>query len=167
MKRITQLLTALVFCSLIIFVSCKKKKKPDATEDPRDAAGQALAGPWVPTSVKFDDANRTEWSDFVISFAYNTDTDQGNYTVSGVPTDDGASDVWGTANGTVNWTFDGIDETADVGRVIRADGTGTPMDVTVNSTESPTALTISFTVEDPDARVAGFYGTWSFVFELQ
>ncbi|MEQ9306711.1 MAG: hypothetical protein RJQ14_22545 [Marinoscillum sp.] len=164
MKQITRLLTALVFCSLVIFISCKKKKG-GGEEDPdnRDIVGAALAGPWVPTSVLFDDANRTEWSEFSIGFSYNPDTDAGNYTVSGVPTDDGASDVWG--EGTVNWAFDGDDETADTGTIIREDGV--EMSAELDNIESPTKLTLTFSVDDPDARTAGFYGTWKFEFDIQ
>lgn len=167
MKQFTQLLTALVFCSLIIFVSCKKKKKDEGKDDSRDLVGQALQGTWTPTSAKFDGENRTSgWADFTITFSYNNDTDQGNYTVSGVPTDDGASDVWGTANGTVNWAFDGTDDEPDTEVIIR-EGDGIPMAVTLDNPNDPSSLILIFTVDDPDARTAGFYGEWEFVFEAQ
>ncbi|HCX23281.1 MAG: hypothetical protein CMB80_16025 [Flammeovirgaceae bacterium] len=165
MKRFTQLLTALVICSLVIFVSCKKKKG-SSDPDPRDEFGSVLdGGSWVPSAVTFDNANRTEWDGFVLGFNYNTDTNQGTYSTSGIPTDDGASDVWGT--GTVSWEFGGTEDTPDIGEIIRVSD-GVVMDVTPDNPENPTQLIIQFSVEDPSAgRVDGFYGSWSFTLVKQ
>lgn len=160
MRRFTQLLTALVFCSLVIFISCKKKNKEE-DPDPRDEVAAALlSATWVPSEVTFDGSNRTEWEGFSIGFSYNNETDQGGYSVSGVPTEEGAeaSDVWGD---NVTWTFDGEDESANTGTIVRSDGVS--MTATLDNPDTPTQLRLEFSVEDPGARVAGFYGTWVFV----
>lgn len=156
MKRITQLLTALVFCSLIVFVSCKKKKSSEK-DDPRDAVGNAFIGTWSPTTVTKDTETRTEWDDFTIAFTYNTETHVGGYSVSGVPSDEGASDVWGSD---LTWTFDGEDESADTGVIVRSDET--IINATLDDPENPTTLTLSFTITDASARTAGFNGAWVF-----
>ena len=156
MKRITQLLTALVFCSLIVFISCKKKKKSEK-DDPRDAVGMALSKTWSPTSVTKDTENRTEWDGFTIGFTYNSETDIGGYSVSGVPSNEGASDVWGSG---LSWTFDGEDESADTGTILRSDGV--TVQATLDNPDAPTTLTLSFTITDASARAAGFNGAWIF-----
>jgi hypothetical protein len=164
MKRFTQLLTALVFCSLVIFISCKKKNGGGEDPDERDEVAAAIASNvWVPTSVEFDDANRTEWDGFSISFSYNNDSDVGSYTVSGVPTDDGASDVWGE---NPSWTFAGTEEAPNTGTIVRTHD-GVEMSAQLDNPDTPTVLTLTFSVEDPGAKTAGFYGTWEFVLEPQ
>ena len=163
MKRFTQLLTALVICSLVVFVSCKKKKK-DEDPDPRDEFGTVLdGGSWTPSSVTFDGSNRTEWEGFVLGWTYNTETNAGTYSTSGVPTDDGAADVWGS--GVVAWSFGGSEETPDISTIIRSTD-GLQMSVTPDNVEAPTQLVITFS-NAPDSRVEGFEGNWSFTLVKQ
>lgn len=154
MKKITQLLTALVFCSLMIFISCGSDDGGGGSEtDPRDVAAANLTKTWSVESATFNSTARDEWADFTIGFAYNTETDEGSYTTSGVPTDDGADAVWGS---NITWTY--TSETTP-SAFLRSDG------ITVQSTLNAdnTQLTLSFTVPEAGSRVAGFTGQWVFV----
>lgn len=155
MKKTTQLLTALVFCSLIIFIGCNRNNGTD-DPDPRDVQAALLTtGTWSLSSATVDGTAREEWTGFTLGFAYNNDSDQGTMTASGVPSDEGADAVF--ANG--NWTFDGTDENADVGVIVRADGI--EMSIT---TLNETTLTLSFNVPEASGRIASFDGNWVFTF---
>lgn len=155
MKKITQLLSALVFCSLMIFISCKGDDK--GKTDKRDQQAELLEGAtWKVTSATFDGDTRADWEGATMTFSYNPETDQGTYTVSGVPDEgDGVNSVLGANNASVSWTFP--DENT-VGTIQRADGIDMALSV------SATTLSLTFTVPDPDARIAGFYGEWVFQF---
>ncbi len=161
MKRFTQILTFTLFCTLMIFMSCKKKKS-STKDDPRDAAGAAISKTWVVNTVTKDEETREEWSDFTIGFTYNPDTDMGGYSVSGVPANEGAADVWGAG---VSWSFEGNDDTADTGVIVRSD-IGT-MNATTDDATNPTKLILTFTIENASNRVAGFNGEWVFDLSAQ
>ena len=159
MKQFTQLLTALVFCSLMIFVACNKSGSTEP-DDPRDEVGAAIASkPWTAASVTLDGTTRTEWDGFTISFSYNEETHQGTYTVANVPSNPGASDVFGSG---VTWTFDGVDENANTGVIVRSDGVNVNVSRQGTDPLAPTSLTLSFTITDASNRVAGFNGAWVF-----
>lgn len=157
MRKITKLLPALAYCSLIIFASCKNDD--GGTEvDPRDAQGDKLAGTWSVTSAKFDGMSREDWEGAEITFNYDEETDEGTYTVTGVPDEgDGVNTVFGAEGVSVTWAFSGKN---DLQTVERSDG----ILMTVIVTEG-TSLTLSFQTGAEDARVAGFEGLWEFEFE--
>jgi len=151
MKKTTQLLTTLVFLSLSIFISC-------GGEDPvaidlRDAQGVLASGTFSENGVSVDNSTREEWVGFSLTMSYNADTDQGTFSSSGVPPNEGASDVW-PSSGT--WTFGGTDESPVIGTIMRSDG------VEMSANISPTALTLGFNI--PDAGGRTFDGDWSFAF---
>lgn len=150
MKKITQLLTAFVLGSLMIFISCGGGGDDDGTTvDPRIEIGENLVAvaTGAPTSVTLDGAARTEWSGFSLSFTFNG-TDGGSYTVSGVPDNAGASAVWG---GSGTWSFD-----ADGGVIMRSDN----VDMTAAVTSASVSLT--FDITGSAGRAAAFDGTWKF-----
>lgn len=160
MKRFTPLLTALVFCSLIIFVSCKKKKGTE-DPDPRDEFGSVLNKVnWTPTVVKLGEATRSEWGSFVLGFTYDTETNRGTYSTSGVPADDGADAVWG--DGVISWEFGETNGVADISKIVRLSD-GIEMSVTATPPTDPEELNITFNNAE-EARVAGFEGGWNFTF---
>lgn len=156
MKKSTQLLTALVFCSLMIFISCKKGKD-EPENDPRDAQAEKLTDKtWTVTEATFEGSPRPDWQGATVTFSYNKDTDTGTYTVSGVPTTeegDNAAVVLGT--GSVTWSFESKEQT---GVIIRGDGVD--MDVQVTDT----TLKLTFDITGTGSRIAGFDGTWVFNF---
>lgn len=161
MKKITQLLSALVFCSLMIFISCNKGNddEPEVV-DPRDAQAEKLEGTWNVTSAEFEKAPREDWKSASIKFTYNYDTDAGTYTVSGVPEEQDGDDeakVLGGSSGT--WSFKSETET---GVIVRGDG----VEMTIDNL-SDSALGLTFTITDATARVAGFNGEWEFDFSAQ
>lgn len=164
MKRFTQLLTASIIFSLVIFVSCKKKgggEDPEP-EDKRDAVGTILSKTWTPSSVTKDALPRDEWADFKITFAYNTTTDKGNYTLVGVPTDNGGSDVWGDPTA-ITWTFGGTADAPVFTTITRSDGIEVTASYDDNS--DPTTLkSLSFTITNAANRTEGFNGKWEFSF---
>ncbi|MFT5642204.1 MAG: hypothetical protein ACI9A7_002313 [Cyclobacteriaceae bacterium] len=151
MKKTTQLLTTLVFLSLSIFISCGGSDPVDI--DTRDAQGVLASGTFNENGVSVDGGTREEWEGFSITMSYNVDTDQGTFSSSGAPTNDGAADVW-PSSGT--WTFGGAAGAPDVTTIMRSDG------VEMTAGISATALTLGFTI--PDAGGRTFDGDWSFAF---
>ncbi len=155
MRKITQLLTALVFCSLIIFASCGKGGDDDPKVDVRVEKGEFIATvvTGAPDMVKFDRTERDEWGDLNINFTFvstaNADGQYGGtYTVSDVPTNPGAEYVWGTDG---DWTF-----ANDAGTKITFDGK------TADVVATDSSVTLKFTSTEPAARTAEFAGAWEF-----
>jgi hypothetical protein len=150
MKRLSNLLAALVFASLVIFMSCGGGSE-DPPPDPLVEVVANLKGTaWSPSTVQTDGgAADGDWSGFGINFS--GDIDGGSYTVSGVP--DGFSDVW--ANG--NWTFKNAS-----GSVITKVQGGVTTDMTAAISEG--SLSLSFEVAEPSGRTNGIAGNWTFVF---
>lgn len=171
MKRFTQLLTALVFLSLIIFMSCKKENggggtDPEPEPDPVADFGAALnATTWTPSGVTLKEEDRTEWADagFTLTLNYVTDSNQGNYSITNLPEIDGSDAVWG-AN--VSWSITSVDDSGLIATIDRSDLTGN-MTATLNSITAPTQLILTFNIPEPSARVAGFNGDWEFTFTKQ
>lgn len=160
MKRTTQFLTALVFLSLVVFVSCNKDNDDDPVNtDPRDEQAAMLTGTWEVSSATYEQDPRSEWEGASISFTYNNETDEGTYTISGVPTDSGADavTVFGADGATIGWTFAGE---SSVSTIVR-DLDNQEMSIT-NLTDN--ALTLTFDVPPAGSRVAGFEGSWTFEF---
>ena len=150
MKRLSNLLAALVFASLVIFMSCGGGGD-DPTPDPlADELEDLTAGAWSQSSVTNDISGGVDGTWTNLSVTFTGTTAGGNYTVSGVP--DGFSDVW--ANGT--WTFN------DSGTVINRTqgGVSTPMTASISDTQ----LTLTFDVIESGARTNGITGEWTFVF---
>lgn len=145
MKKVTKLLTALVFGSLMIFISCSKKDDP-VENDPADAIGTVLATiSGSPAAVRLDGEPRDEWDATVFTVTYDPETNSGNISISGVPTNDGAADVW---NGGGAYTLSDDGSTATLGsKMISISG-----------------KTLTFTVEDPSGKAAVFFGVWEFSF---
>lgn len=161
MKRITQLLTALVFCSLIIFISCGGDD--DSNTDPLDEVGTALEKTWTVTSATLDNASRSEWTDagFTITVSdFDSKSNSGTISFANIPSYDGASDVWGEEG---TWTFGST--TSSPYTIVRPDDVS--MSVTFDAA-NPTSVTLAFDIESTStssSRVAGFTGSWVFVFE--
>jgi hypothetical protein len=151
MKKTTQLLTTLVFLSLSVFISCGGDD-PVAI-DTRDAQGVLASGTFNENGVTVDGGTREEWAGFSLTMSYNADTDQGTFSSSGAPTNDGATDVW-PSSGT--WTFGGTADAPVIGTIMRSDG------VEMSANISATALTLGFNIPDAGGRTFG--GDWSFAF---
>lgn len=153
MKKLTQLLTALVFGSLMIFISCGGGGDDGPDEvDGRIELGNNLVSvvSGSPSSVTFDGAARDEWDSFSIAFTFDG-TSAGTYTVSGVPTNDGADAVWGASDATGTWAFN------DDGSVITGSGIS---DLTPSITANSVSLT--FSNDAAGGRAAAFEGAWVF-----
>lgn len=148
MKLISQLLTALVICSLVIFISCGGGGNTDPV-DPVDTIGNQLIANWTLSSAKVDNAARDEWSGFSLNITYNPATNTGSYTASGVPSNVGASDVWPTSG-----SF-----TLEVGAAtIATRNDAIPITVDVDASN----LVLTFTITGSGDRVAAFDGDWEF-----
>ena len=151
MKRLSNLLAALVFASLVIFMSCGGGGGNDGPSDLEiTVTNLTVSGGFSnPATVQTDGGQADgDWSSFGIAFTGTVEG--GSYTVSGVPT--GFSDVW--ANGT--WTIN------DSGKVITKTQGGE--DTAIQATIAEGALTLEFDVADPAGRTSGIGGTWTFVF---
>jgi hypothetical protein len=157
MKKLSNLLAALVFGSLVIFMSCNKKGSDPVKTAAEIQAALLTAGQWstATSNVTYDggpsDAN---WTNFKLTFTGTANG--GTYSTGGTtPTD--FEDVW-PASG--NWTFKN-----DAGtKINRTGGSAGDIELTVSSV-TETSLTITFLVSDPTARVSGIYDeTWSFTF---
>lgn len=151
MKRLSNLLAALVFASLVIFMSCGGGGS-DPAPDPLIAVAANLTGTAYaePTTVQTDGGEADgNWDNFTISFEGNESG--GTYDVNGVP--DGFEDVW--ADG--SWTFGNAS-----GSVITKVQGGVTTDMT--ATIAAGSLTLTFEVADPSGRTSGIAGNWTFVF---
>lgn len=146
MKRLSNLLAALVFASLVIFMSCGGGGSDPAPDPFAEAAVELTASDWSPSAVTSPDGNTlSDWSDFELSF--NGNGEGGRYNTTGVPT--GFEEVWPSQG---DWEFGSDTETIE-----RSDGT------TITSTISANKLTLEFTFES-SARTSGIDGQWTFVF---
>lgn len=152
MKRLSNLLAALVFASLVIFMSCGGGgSDPGPSDLEITVTNLTVNGGFSnPSTVQTDGGTPDGvWDTFGITFT--GDVDGGNYTVRNVP--DGFSDVW--ANGT--WTINN-----NGNRITRIqDGVTTTITAAISEGE----LTMEFDVDDPSGRTNGIGGTWTFVFD--
>lgn len=154
MKKLSNLLAALVFVSLVIFISCSSD--PGTPVDPLQVQAELLSGSWTVNASGIGYNNGTspdgDWSGFSLSIT-NATSSGGGFDVSGVP--DGFSNVWSDGS----WTYnnDQIDELLRSPDNLIIDVTA----VTENS------LTLEFTVVNDGGRTAGIAGDWSFPFTKQ
>jgi hypothetical protein len=161
MKKLSNLLAALVFGSLVIFMSCGKKgTEPELTAKQVQAALLA-GGPWSTASsanVSYGTGpSEGDWTNFKLTITANSaGNDLAGYSASGVPS--GYEEIWPSSG---SWSF------------VESNAQGTTIDrdddiVITASNASATTLTLSFTVLEPDARVSGLYGAkWTFTFSKQ
>ena len=150
MKKLSNLLAALVFVSLVIFISCSSDSGTEV--DPKDTQAALLQDSWDVNSsqVVYNSGNPdVTWDGFSLNIT-NASANGGNYSASGVPT--GFEEVWPSSG---SWTFnnDNIDE------LLRSDGV--VMDI---SAVTETSLTLTFDIPDTGGRTSGIAGTWSFTF---
>lgn len=151
MKRVTDLLTALVFISLVVFISCNKGGGGDDGPTPQEEQVAKLVGTWVLATdgAKLGTTVRPEWEGLTVVISGNIDG--GTIAVTGIPSDNGASDVWPSS---ASWTFGG-----SISELDRVDG----ISMNIQSV-TDTQLIVTFTVSTSD-RVTGFDGSWTFTFE--
>lgn len=158
MKKLSNLLAALVFGSLVIFMSCSPKGG-DPVKTPAQIQAELLtAGQWSTSTsnVTYNNApSDADWTNFKLTLTGSATG--GGYNTNGTtPTD--FEDVW---PGSGTWSFANDGGT----KITRSGGSAGDIELTVVSV-SETSLTISFTVSDPSsARVSGIYDEpWSFTF---
>lgn len=159
MKRLSNLLAALVFASLVIFMSCGGGGS-DPAPTPSELAAEDLVGSWSvnAASITYDNGNPDgTWTNFNLSFTGSASG--GSFTTTGTPTEGDFSAVW-PASGT--WSFVTAGNAPD-GAITGIDRGDLVMDVNV----SATSLTLSFTVPDQTARTSGIAGEWTFSFSAQ
>ena len=158
MKRLSNLLAALVFASLVIFMSCGGGGSDPAPSVEELAAEDLVGKTWTvdATTITFNsEVPQGDWDNFTLSFS--GDATGGTYETDGVP--DGFADVW-PASG--NWSFVLNGAGTSVESILR-DG-----EVSMSSFISEASLTLTFTVDDPSgARTNGLYDfPWTFEFGL-
>lgn len=147
MKRLSNLLAALVFASLVIFMSCGGGGD-DPAPDPLIEVAANFSGTWAPTSVSDPDGvnQLSTWTDFRLTV---TGTESGGTYTTGSTTPPGFEAVW-PASGT--WSF------ADTnGQEISRDGS-----LSVTSAITATQITLSFTITGA-GRANSINGDWTFV----
>ena len=148
LKHLKHSLTASVFVSLIIFMSCGDDDKPPTNESPADKQAKLLAFEWdlSANGAKLESAAQSEWDDFTLTFS--GDGSGGSYTSSGAD----AAEVW-PASGT--WKFGDDNDT-----IVRNDG----VEIDISSLTS-SGLTLAFEIETSGSnRSFGTEGNWSFEF---
>jgi hypothetical protein len=164
MKHLTKFFAFLAVASLVIFMSCGGGGDNPEPEPPGKVTAENLASTvWAPTNggVTLDGDPRTEWSGFTLSFTANSEFTGGSYTASGLPTTEfpEANVVW---PGSGTWSFTtNAEGNLNLNEVERQDG----VVATINVSE--TSLTITFPIDDPNARVEAVGGQWSFTFAPQ
>ncbi|WP_370086627.1 hypothetical protein [Ekhidna sp.] len=162
MKRLSNLLAALVFASLVIFMSCG-----GGGSDPGPSVGETQAslfeGTWnVSGNPTYDNQTEGTWTGFTLTISGIAEGSNGvwggNFTASGIPS--GYGEVWGGASDATSvsgtWAFESA---TSVNTVIRSnDG------VEVTITPSTTSLSTQFTVAST-ARTSGIFDElWVFQF---
>ncbi|MEM6734978.1 MAG: hypothetical protein AAF620_02805 [Bacteroidota bacterium] len=166
MKRLSGLLSFLVFISLIIFTSCSSgdDDSPSLT-DAQQAAVDLTANTWVindsNNNVRYNnEISDFDWNGFTLNFTLNANgSTNGSYSTNVqnvTPTDpDGndATDVWAQTEST--WSVSS--RTA-----LTKDETAAGMVLT------DTQLTLTFTISAPPARESGVFDQeWIFIFSAQ
>lgn len=162
MKRLSNLLAALVFASLVIFMSCG-----GGGDDPGPSAGETQAGlfqgSWaVSGDPIFGDGPEGTWTGFSLSITNAAEGANGvwggSFSATGIPA--GYGQVWGgsetdtSVSGT--WAFASA---TNVNSVVRSND-----NVSITITPSATDLTLQFTVASP-ARTSGIFDEqWTFQF---
>lgn len=153
MRKISNLLAALVFVSLVIFISCGGDDG-GGTPDPLTQRAAELQDTWTVTEVRLDGGTNLD-ADWVASGFSLTITGAsaagGSYAVSNVPP--GFEVVWPSSNTT--WTFNDN----DVDELLRGDGV-----VMAVSGLTGTTLTLTFNITTQAARTSGIAGAWTFIF---
>ncbi len=157
MKKLSNLLAALVFVSLVIFISCTTDSGGTDPEDPLETQAALLSGTWTTTAnqVLYQGSPSTDgdWANFTLTIT-NATTSGGDYSTSGVPA--GFEDVWDAAG---TWTFANSSGTI-ITRATSNGGNAGPVDITVVAGE--TSLELSFNNTGTLGRTAGIEGTWKF-----
>lgn len=146
MNKFLNLFTAILFISTAILVSCGGSDPVTPAVDPQDTQGALIStGPATAATVTVDAVPSTDWASFSSTFTYAAGTGAGTYTTSG-----SASDLVWPASGT--WEFTGT----GTNQILRSDG------ITMDVTVTPTAMTLSFNIDDPNGRLLTFAGAWVF-----
>lgn len=152
MKRLSNLLAALVFASLVIFMSCGGGGSDPGPSDLEIAVENlTVSGGFSnPSTVQTDNGDPDGvWTNFGITFTGTVDG--GTYEVSDVP--DGFEDVWADGTWTINNGANRITKIQD----------GVTTVITAGISEG--GLTLEFDVAQPSGRTSGIGGTWTFVFD--
>ena len=162
MKRLSNLLAALVFASLVIFMSCgggDDPAPPSAGEEAKDL----IEGSWnVSGSPTFGGGIEGDWTGFTLTVSgFSAGTDGvwgGSYSVSGIPA--GYGQVWGgdatATSASGSWTFASA---TNVSSVVTGDG----VSIVLGTDTNAASLSTSFTV--PSSLANGIFDEqWVFQF---
>lgn len=167
MNKLSYLFTATTILALTIFISCGSKD--DVGDDSGSSAIEdqlelLLNGgePWTASAVRQDGIEAPEWTAGPFTVEFTGNESAGNYTTGGRPGTDEVPnvDVVWPASGT--WTFADSSTAGekDPSKIVREDG------VVIDVSATSTKLTLTFTIEDPNARTMGVTGTWVFEFNI-
>ena len=155
MKKLSSLLAALVFVSLVVFISCGDSGGDDpGTVDPLIEKADFFQNAWTVNASQISYKGNPpdeSWEGFQLTISDATTTG-GNYS-TGTTVPDGFSTVWPSSG---NWTWNNTS-----GTEILRDGSLpiTVSNLTINS------VTLSFTIpETSGGRTSGIEGAWSFTF---
>lgn len=148
MKRLSNLLAALVFASLVIFMSCGGGGD-DPAPDPLIAVAENFATTWTPTSVSDPDGvnQLSAWSNFQLTVS---GSESGGTYNTGSTTPDGFTAVWPNSG---SWAFGDTS-----GGAVTRDGS-----LNMTSTITATQLTLEFSITGA-GRTNSINGDWTFVF---
>ena len=170
MKKLSNLLAALVFASLVIFMSCGGGGD-DPAPTPEELAAEDLVGTWnvSSSSITYNgNSNSVDgtWDRLVVSF--EGDANGGTFSTTGLPSEGGEDNadnefdaVWPKSG---SWSFE-TNASGQVSGISRVNGSNSE-EVSLNRGElNETTLTVSFDVPTQDgSRTSGIAGTWSFSF---
>ena len=148
MKQLSNLLAALVFASLVIFMSCGGGGGDDGPTIVEEKT-ELLSKEWTvnASEVTYDGGTEGDWSGFKLTFTAN-----GSYDTDGVPS--GYEDVW-PSSGSWEFTDDNASDIQRDGEII--------MEYTV--AEDGSSLSLEFEVPDPSGKTSGLYDAlWVFKF---
>ena len=154
MKRLSNLLAALVFASLVIFMSCGGGgDDPGPSELEITVQNLTVSGGFSGPTVTTDGGQADgEWENFIIEFEGTVDG--GTYTVSNVSP--GFGDVWANGTWTINQNGSVITKTQD--------SSNGSTETAITSIIGEGTLSLTFSVAAPAARANGIAGSWTFVF---
>ena len=143
----------MAFASLLIFINCGGSDSDPIADDPltKQVSDLLSAQTWKVSWVTNNANEREEWAEFKLTFTVKSTYTEGNYTTTGIPSEDSDKLVRKTSG---SWTYDS--DGTSLSSIVKDDG----VEYTLTATE--TSATISMTIVEPAGCVDSFDGNWIF-----
>ncbi len=156
MKKLSNLLAALVFVSLVIFISCNSSGGDDDPVDPLQTQLDLISGTWTTSTNEVlrggTPPDDSDWGSFTLTISNGNITTGGDYSTTNVPA--GFEDVWPSQG---SWTWQNTQ-----GTIITRGASGNAQAVNLTVVAGTNTLQISFNNTGLVGRTSGIEGAWTF-----